>query len=440
MAKTRLLFVNHATTIGGGERSMLELARALGHTRYDITFALSGPGPLAKALAKAGERVYFYRAEPSLLNFHREAISPLSVAWWRHVGKVFRAARSLRSVIAAERSELIHTHSQKAHVFATLAVVGMDVPLIWHMRDVLVGRFARGIIDVLAAARAARVIAISNAVVEQFKLARGKATVVYNAVAPPEPLGPEFVARTKSAWGVPRDARVLGCVGQIAPWKGQHVFVEAAAALAPAFRDLYFVVIGSPLYGARAYYAELIRKVRRAGLAPRFRFLGQREDAARTIGAFDVLVHTPVKTEPFGRVIVEAMARGVPVVASRSGGAPEIMEDGREGFLVEVGHAGATAAATAFLLDDPLLAAEVGARGCETYKRRFTVERLCQEVELIYYDVLRPALPLRFQKSPVKAATSPAARGGLAKGSYPLSREEETVALKTGVKGPPQIL
>ncbi len=269
----------------------------------------------------------------------------------------------------------------------------------------------------MAAARAARVIAISNAVVEQFKLARGKAKVVYNAVAPPEPLGPEFVARTKSAWGIPQDARVVGCAGQIAPWKGQHIFVQAAAALAPAFPTLYFVVVGGPLYGAHKYRAELLRRVKRAGLAPRFRFLGQREDATRTIGAFDVLVHTPVKAEPFGRVIVEAMARGVPVVASRSGGVPEIMEDGREGFLVEVGHAGAAAAATAFLLDDPLLAAEVGARGCETYKRRFMVERLCQEVELIYYDVLRPALPLRFRKSPVKATTSAPAKGGLVKGS-----------------------
>lgn len=363
---------------------MLELARALSHTRYDITFALPGPGRLAKALAKAGERVYFYRAEPSLLSFHREAISPLSVAWWRHVGKVFGAARSLRRVIAAERPELIHTHSQKAHVFATLAAAGMDVPLIWHMRDLLGGRFARGVMDLLAAARAARVIVVSNAVVEQFKLARGKATVVYNAVAPPEPLGPEFVARTKSAWGVPQDARVLGSVGQIAPWKGQHVFVEAAAALAPAFPGLYFVVVGSPLYGAHKYRAELLRHVKRAGLAPRFRFLGQQEDAARAIDTFDVLIHAAVAPEPFGRVVVEAMARRVPVVALRGGGVTEIMEDGREGFFAKAGDPGSVAAAAAFILDDPPLAAQMGARGYETYRRRFTIERLCRDMEEIY--------------------------------------------------------
>lgn len=363
---------------------MLELAAALDRKRYHVTFALPGPGALAAALEKAGERFNYYRADPSLLKFHREKISPFSFGWWRQFTRVLGAARDLRRVIAAERPDLIHTHSQKAHVFATLARVGPGKPVIWHMRDVLRGRFARAVMDLLAAFGAARVVAVSNAVVGQFKLARRKVTLVYNAVAPPESLGPEFVARTKSAWGIPRDARVVGCVGQIAPWKGQHIFVQAAVALAPAFPDLYFVVIGSSLYGARAYRAELLRDVRRAGLAPRVRFLGQREDAAAVIGAFDVLVHTPVEPEPFGRVVVEAMARGVPVVAAGSGGVLEIMEDGREGFVVGVGDAGATAAAVAFLLDDGHLAAEMGVLGRETYKRRFTVERLCREVKLIY--------------------------------------------------------
>jgi glycosyltransferase involved in cell wall biosynthesis len=102
------------------------------------------------------------------------------------------------------------------------------------------------------------------------------------------------------------------------------------------------------------------------------------------MNAFDVLVHVPVEPEPFGRVVAEAMARAVPVVASRSGGIEEIMEDGREGFFVDAADAGSVAAALAFLLDDPPLAAEMGVRGCETYWARFTVERLRREVERLY--------------------------------------------------------
>lgn len=426
MRRTRLLFVDHASTVGGGERSMLELARALDRQRFHVAFAVPGPGPLARGLAGAGESLYFYKADPLLLDFHREAILPFSLGWWRQVAKVFAAARNLRGVIAAEHPDLIHTHSQKAHVFATLAAWGKGVPVIWHMRDVLLGRFARGIMDLLAAVAVRRVIAISQTVASQFKLARRKVAVVYNAVAEPRPLDREAAVRIRSGWAVPRDGRVVGCVGQMAPWKGQHIFVQAGTALAPAFPDLYFVVVGSTLYGANEYGARLVRAVRRAGLAARFRFVGQQEDAGRAIGAFHVLVHTPVEPEPFGRVVVEAMARRVPVVASRSGGIPEIIEDGREGFLVEVGNPGAVAAATAFLLDDPQLAAEMGAQGRATYERRFTVERLCREVNLIYREVLgRPSrsrkspvtLPLRRQPGRLRERVGAPSPGGVNRGS-----------------------
>ena len=388
MERTKVLFVTHATAVGGGERSMLELAAALGREGYGVAFALPAAGPLADTLAENGEEFYYYRADRSVLDFRRGAASPFSLRWWRQAAKACGVARGLRRVIAAAQPDVIHTHSQKAHVFASLAAAGTGIPVIWHMRDILAGPFASTVMDVLAAVRAARVVAISDAVASRFRWARRKTAVIYNAVAAPAPFTRNAAARLKSSWGVPADSPVAGCVGQIAPWKGQHVFVAAAAALAPAFPDLYFVVVGGPLYGAHEYRAELLRCVKRAGLAPRFRFLGQRSDAPRYIGAFDVLVHLPVEAEPFGRVVVEAMARRVPVVAARTGGITEIMEDGREGFLVEAGNVGAAAAAAAFLLDDPELRAGMGAHGRASYLRRFTVRRLCRDVMRIYAEAL----------------------------------------------------
>jgi glycosyltransferase involved in cell wall biosynthesis len=391
MVRTRLLFVDHATTVGGGERSMIELAATFDRKRYEISFAVPGPGPLARALAERRESVYYYRADASLLNFHREDISPLSGKWWRQVFRVFGTARSLRRVIDAAAPHLIHTHSQKAHVFAALAAIASDIPLVWHMRDVLSGRVARGIMDLFAAASTERVVAISQAVAAQFRRARPRVAVLYNAVSPPREYPPRRGERFRSEWGFPSSARIVGSVGQIAPWKGQHIFLGAAARLAADFPDAYFAVIGGPLYGAHSYRAELVEQARRAGLGSRVRFVGQLDDAASAMETFDVLVHTPVEAEPFGRVIVEAMARGVPVVASRAGGITEIMEDGREGFLTEVGAADEVAAALAFLLDDPLTAAALGAQGRETYERRFSLDRFGREIRELYYNVLGSA-------------------------------------------------
>ncbi len=340
-------------------------------------------------MAREGERFYFYRADRRLLTFRREDVTAVRLACLSQLGRVAAAARGVRRIVAAERPAVIHSNSQKAHVFASLAAIATGTPVVWHMRDILPSGFARRLMDGLAAAAANRVIAISDAVGRQFTAARAKVAVVYNAVAPPEALSAEGVARVKRSWGIPRGARVVGCVGQLAPWKGQDVFVRAAARLAETSADIYFVIIGGPLYGAAAFAARLRREVKRAGLAPRFRFLGHRADGPRDIAALDVLVHMPLEPEPFGRVIVEAMARQVPVVAAATGGVPEIIADGAEGILVDAGDATAAAAAAARLLSDRRLAAAMGAHGRETYERRFTLERLSREVRLVYREVSR---------------------------------------------------
>jgi len=387
MAKTRVLYVDHATAVGGGERSLLELTAALDRDRYETVFALAGPGPFADILAARGEQVSFYNASRALLTLTRGCVAPWSAAAWRRAGDLATTVRNLRRLVAAAAPDIIHTNSQKAHVCGALASVGTSTPFLVHMRDILTPRFARGVVDLLAATRATRVLAISQAVARRFAWARRKVTVVYNAVAEPEATSPAAVRLLRAAWELPAGVRVAGCVGQVAPWKGQHIFVEMARRLAPDVPNLYFVIVGGPIYGATAYYDTLRARVVAAGLEDRFRWVGQHPDAAPLIAALDALVHVPVEEEPFGRVVVEAMARGVPVVAAATGALPELVTAGEEGLLCRPDDADDAAASLHTLLTDRAVAAAMGQRGRATFQRRFRVKRLAEEVAAVYDDL-----------------------------------------------------
>ena len=135
--------------------------------------------------------------------------------------------------------------------------------------------------------------------------------------------------------GLPDEAFVAVHVGRLVPWKGQREFLEAARVVATACPEAHFLVVGDVAFDGSAYRDALRRLVRRLGLEDRVVFTGWRRDVPVVLAAADVLVHSSVLPEPFGLVIVEAMAMERPVVASRLGGPGEIVRDGHEGVLVD---------------------------------------------------------------------------------------------------------
>jgi glycosyltransferase involved in cell wall biosynthesis len=169
--------------------------------------------------------------------------------------------------------------------------------------------------------------------------------------------------------------KAVGIVGRLQPWKGQHVFLRAMARLAHR-SDAVFLVAGGAIGGFSESYPEELRALASAlGIAGRVRFLGHRPDVPRVLAALDVFVHAS-RAEPFGIVIVEAMAAGVPVVATRGGGVDEIVQHERNGLLVEFGDDAAIARAVERLLDDAGLSARLVEEARRTATQTFTVENM----------------------------------------------------------------
>jgi glycosyltransferase involved in cell wall biosynthesis len=170
----------------------------------------------------------------------------------------------------------------------------------------------------------------------------------------------------------------VGIVGRLQPWKGQEVFLRAAARLAEARKDIRFIVVGGAILGWEGSYPDDLRRLAAdLGITRRVHFAGHQAEVNRWYEALDVVVHASFG-EPFGLVLVEAMALGKPLVATDVGGPLEIVEDGTSGLLVPPGDPQALAEAVERILADPALASTLSSGAVERSKV-FTEERMAEE-------------------------------------------------------------
>ena len=324
------------------------------------------------------------------------------------IGYAFRLARLARRLGA----DLIHTNSLKADLYGGLAGRLAGIPVLWHVRDSIDGRYLpprvaaafRGLSRVVPRA----VVTNSESTLRTLRPSRRQlAATVYSGIAARDhapsamPGGddirgqvihdgcaPELFAAP--APGTPRTpgTAVVALVGRIAEWKGQHVFIQAAALVRGRFPQARFQIIGSPLFGEHDYERSLHRMVRDLALEDRVSFLGFREDVPALLAGVDLVVHASTLGEPFGQVVIEGMAAGKPVIATDGGALPEIVIPGETGLLVPMGDAPALAEAVASLLSDPARAAAMGAAGRRRVLERFTIAHTVRKMEGIYEYLL----------------------------------------------------
>lgn len=183
-------------------------------------------------------------------------------------------------------------------------------------------------------------------------------------------------------------APVFGILGTLLEWKGHRVFLQAARAVMDALPNARALVIGEAPGRSQHYHEELCRLADTLGIADRVVFTGFRKDIPELVQVLDVVVHASITPEPFGRVIVEAMAMRKPVVATRAGGPLEIIENGVSGYLVPPDDAEALADRILQLLKDPAHRREIGERARREVEARFSARVHARLVEEVYAEAL----------------------------------------------------
>lgn len=373
----KVLFLDQTAELGGAE---LSLFSEVTHLPFEASVLLFEDGAFREMLQTANIKVEVLQASLGAMTVRRESgMFAILFALPAVIGLVLTVAKR------AKAYDIIYANSQKAFVVGIFAAALSGRPLVWRLRDVLsADHFSatlRRIAVSLANWKARRVIANSVATGEAFVSVGGaadKVSVAYPGIdeAPFSQVDQKAIDAIRAEINA-GSAPLIGVFGRLSAWKGQAVFIDAIAELT----DAIGVVVGGPLFGHEAFAAELSEKVKVQGLSERIRFLGFRKDIPALMTAMDIIVHSSIAPEPFGRVVVEGMLAGKPMVASAAGGVLEILEHGRTGWLYEPGNPQALAATLRSVLTDKVATAAIARAGQDHARETFTVAATVRQIE-----------------------------------------------------------
>jgi glycosyltransferase involved in cell wall biosynthesis len=361
---TVLLLANFADFVGGGEESLLGLAARLDRRRLRLLASVTAEGEVGARLRSLGVPV----SVVPLPRLRPWTLLAAALGLWR-----------LRALLARERVALVHAHGSRGALYAGLATRRLGVPLVWHVRiadpDPRLDRTLVGLSTAIIANSAA-----TAARLRRVPRAAAKTTIVPNGVDlarfAPGPADPALQA----AFGLDPAVPVVGYFGRLERGKGVDVLLDAAERLHAKLPATAFLFAGDgPLR------EPLVARASASGLPARL--VGQRDDVAELLKLCAVVV-LPSRQEAFGRVLIEAMASGVPVVATAVGGIPEVCVDGVTGLLVPPDDPDALAVAIALTLTDEAATAARVAAATADVRARFDLAAHAARVQAVYAHTL----------------------------------------------------
>ena len=399
VAQRRVLFVDHTAKLGGGEIALINLVSEIGPI-YRPVVVLFSDGPLVARLRESGIETHILPLDQSVADARKDSLGLASLLRIFSVVLIFRFILRLRRFIRQSEIDIVHTNSLKADIIGGIAARCAGVPVVWHIRDRISGDYLPPIVSHvfrwLARIIPQRVIANSLATLKTLRLKSYRnAHAVPSGLAVPPRFhvvhdGMHHADVVSDVIENPNPTLIVGLVGRITQWKGQHIFIEAAAIVRKEFPQARFQIIGAPLFSETDYESEIRRLATLRGLDDVLEFTGHRDDVPALIAKMDLLVHASITGEPFGQVIIEGMAAGKPVVATSGGGVPEIVVDGVTGLLVPMGDAAAMAQAIARFLGDRALRENAGQLGRQRVLDHFTIDRTARKVQSVYDGLLDP--------------------------------------------------
>ncbi|HUT32703.1 MAG TPA: glycosyltransferase family 4 protein [Planctomycetota bacterium] len=402
-ARLRILYVSDTgDQLGGAERSLLSLVEHLDPARYELHAVLAEDGRFAALLR--GAHVQVARLPLGTIARTRNPLKLLLYGIYFLHGVV-----RLACLIRRRGIQILHVNKNTLAIHAIPAARLAGAACVWHVRNP-VRNFGR--VGAWLVRRCGHLLCVSESIAapfrEAFPDAAARITIVPEGIDPapyatgkmPVPPGTETKGGTgfqpvssdalHRELGVAPGECLVGTVGRITPWKGQDDFLRAAALVAPTRPDARFLVVGdcvsSPAEAAadRAFRDRLHTLAANLGLGDRVVFTGFRDDVPAVMNALDLFV-LPSHGEPFGIVLLEAMAASRPIVATAAGGVPDIVRDAQEALLVPPRDPAALAAAIERLLGDRSLAAALGHAAQARVNADFPLWRPAALVREIYH-------------------------------------------------------
>lgn len=365
----KILFAYSSPTLHhGSPRVLVDIISGLNREKFHPVLICPKNGELTDFVAQQGVEVAIFRWR-SITKFNPHLYLKDVVFFWRFFQK--------------ENIQLLHMNEVGWRDSLVLAAWMWRVPILLHLHVNYDGpiksnwnfRFASSVIVV---ADALKMAFTKNPDVHK------KLVTVHNGLDICRFQGGQSI---RADLGLPERSKVVGFVGQIVEAKGLKFLVAATKGVLKVHPDTVFLFVGRSVASEAGLVDELKEWAESEKIAHALRFLGPRTDIPDVMKSLDILV-LPTLSEAFGKVILEGMGAGLPVVASAVGGIPEIIENGVNGLLVPAGDVQALEEAIIRLLDDPKLRCQIAAEGLHTVRERFSVQKQITEICAIYDELL----------------------------------------------------
>lgn len=375
-----ILFVDHASALGGAEHSLLRILKYLDRQQWQPHLACV-EGGLAKSAAALKVSVH-----PVPMPRLRRSV--------RFLGDWLTGARSLAQLTQQVGAVLLYANSVRAALYCALAARLARRPFIWHMRDFWLSESRPRYLwadqwgKALLCGTATHILVNSHTVGTHLPCPK-KITVIHNGIElehfDSKLDGLDF----RRSHGIPLSIPVVGMVGRLRPWKGQDCFLRMAAQIITKFPEVRFLIVGGDPFKIESDYPQyLYHLTANLGLADHVIFTDQISDVRPALAAMNLFVH-PGAPEPFGLVNIEAMAMEKPVVAFAHGALPEIVANHTTGILVPPGDETGLAEAIMMLLGEPDRCLTMGQAGRIRVETLFTAEQMTNSVVSVLDQTVR---------------------------------------------------
>ena len=366
----KVLYLNHVSELGGGEYCLLNLMLNLDKKKFKPVLLLQEPGPLSEAAQKNNIETCF-----------------IKMAGWRKLMHMpfnyIKTLGKIKKLVKEKKIDLIHSNTFRINPYAVLSAQSNNIPCISHIRwFTKKDHIKKFMVD-----KATVVITMSDYMASFFKGSKAKVKTIYDGIDVLKfQANDQIRNNVRKEFGIKEGEKLVGMVAQLTPRKGHKDFIQASLSVSKEHPNAKFIIAGGAILDKQLGIKDLKNFAKKIG-AKNIIFTGHRDDTEDIFRALDIFV-LPSHIEPFGLVVLEAMACGVPVIATRSGGLQEIINEGNDGLLIPVNSPGAIAEKISYLLKNDTIAKKLSENARKTVEKRFSVIHYVKQIENLYNDYL----------------------------------------------------
>jgi glycosyltransferase involved in cell wall biosynthesis len=380
MKERKVLVIYGSSDLYGASKNLIRSLEGFKRMGWTSISVLPHDGPLVELMKKSGFEVILM--EHGVLR--RQNLTPIGLLTL--FGQIFSSFLKLSALIKKEKISLIYTNSN-ANSIGGLLKLSHGIPHIWHIHEIIERpKWFKLLLETYIKHTEDRVICVSKAVINNFSgIKSEKLKLLYNGIDTRPYAKADY--NLKAEIGVPENRLLIGMVARVNLWKGQFYFLEIAAQLKKKYPNLHFVMAGDAFPGYEYLYDEVHSLTQKLGLEDSVTNLGFRLDIPEILSGLDIFVLPSILPDPLPTTVLEGMAAGKPVVATRHGGATEMVIEGETGFLIPWDNTQEAVLVFEKLIESAELREKLGKAGQQRVNEYFNEEKYLENFGILVSEV-----------------------------------------------------